>query len=187
MGKKFDKIFESVVSRYTSGGYLPGDIVQLRSDYKSCDCYKAMNSVMKKELDELAKSGLNIKVVQVGDRLSGASAGNQHKRADDMVITIGADQGGGRTHSTLTVSANMIDLVDPGNPSPGIPKEFYRDDEKYLNGKAEKYVPDSNDITRVSDKGNGKNTPTDLKLAGESAKATKDNLKLGDILEEMYN
>ena len=186
MGKKFDKIYESVVSRANVGGYLPGDLVQLRPDYKSCDCYKAMNTLMKKELDELAKSNLNIKVVQVGDRLSGASAGNQHKRADDVVLTIGADQGGGRTFSTITVAATMVDLLDPGNPSPGVPKEFYRDDEKYLNGKAEKYVPDNNNITRVTDKGNGKNTPTQLKLAGESVKATKDNLKLGDILEEMY-
>ena len=47
MGLKFDEIFESVVSRYTVGGFLPGDLVKFRPDYKSCDCYKAMHSTMK--------------------------------------------------------------------------------------------------------------------------------------------
>ena len=36
MGKKFDTVYESVIQRYTVGGFLPGDIVKFRPDYKSC-------------------------------------------------------------------------------------------------------------------------------------------------------
>ena len=183
MGIKFDEIYESVVSRYQIGGYLPGDIVKFRPDYKSCDCYKSMHSTMKKELDELVKSGLNIKVIQVGDKLSGASAGNQHKTADNVVITVAADQGGGIHYGSIAVKPDMIDVVDTNNPNPTVPDQFYRDDEKYLNGKTEKYVDDMKHITRLTDKGNKRNTPTNLKLAGES----KDIEKLGDLLEEMYS
>lgn len=186
MGLKFDQIFESVVSRYQIGGYLPGDIVKFRPDYKSCNCYKAMHTTMKKELDELVSSGLNIKVIQIGDKLSGASAGNQHKTADNVVITVGGDHGGGRTFGTITVSPEMLDVVDSNDPNPKVPDQFYRDDEKYLSGKAEKYMPDPKNITRVTDKGNGKNTPTNSKLAGESVKMTKDSANLANLLEEIW-
>ena len=103
MGKKFDEIFEAVVSRYQVGGYLPGDIVKFRPSYKSTACYKAMHSIMQKELDELADSGLNIKVTQVGDKLANQSMANQHKTADQAVITIAGDQGGGRYYDSITV------------------------------------------------------------------------------------
>lgn len=186
MGLKFDEIYESVVSRYQIGGFLPGDIVKFRPNYKSCDCYNAMHSVMKQELDDLVKSGLNIKVIQVGDKLSGASAGNQHKTADNVVITVAGDQGGGRYYGSVAVKPEMIDIVDSNNPNPDVPDQFYRDDEKYLNGKAEEYVTDMQNITRLTDKGNKKNTPTNLKLAGESTMLNKDNNILGNILEEMY-
>jgi hypothetical protein len=186
MGLKFNAIYESVVNRANVGGYLPGDIVKFRPDYKSCDCYKAMHSSMKVGLDALANGGLNIKVIQVGDKLSGASAGNQHKTADNVVITIAGDQGGGRYYNSFTVKPEMLDMVDSNNPNPTVPDEFYRDDEKYLSGKAEEYMPDPKNITRVTDKGNGKNTPTNLKLAGESVKMTKDSANLANLLEEIW-
>lgn len=183
MGIKFDEIYESVVSRYQVGGYLPGDIVKFRPDYKSCDCYKAMHSTMKEELDNLVKSGLNIKVIQVGDKLSGVSAGNQHKTADNAVITVAGDQGGGRIYGSIAVKPEMLDIVDSNNPNPTVPDQFRRDDEKYLSGKTEEWKADQQNITRVTDKGNGKNTPTDLKLAGEGTKFKRDSENLAMLYE----
>lgn len=181
MGKKFDAIYESVVSRYVIGGYLPGDIVKFRPNYKSCDCYKAMNSVMQKELDELVNSGLNIRVVQVGDKLSGASAGNQHKTADNAVITVAGDHGGGRSFGAITVSPMMIDVVSSNEFAPPVPDEFRRDDNYPI--KPEVFKADPNHITRVTDKGNGKNTPTNIKLAGEGTKIKMDNHNLAMLYE----
>jgi hypothetical protein len=183
MGKKFDAIYESVVSRNVIGGYLPGDIVKFRPDYKSHECYKSMNSVMKRELDDLAKSGLNIRVVQVGDNLSGASAGNQHKIASNAVITVAGDHGGGRSYGGITVHPIMIDLVTSDDFAPTVPDQFKRDDKTEF--KAVEYKPDTNHITRVTDKGNGKNTPTNLKLAGESTKKKFDDKNIAELLEEI--
>ena len=191
MGLKFneiyDSILESVTSRSGSGGYLPGDVIEFRKDYKSNATYKAMPSTMRQELDELVKSGLNIRVVQVGDRLSGTSAGNQFKKADDVVVTVAGDQGGGRYYNTITIGTDMIEPVLTNDPNPSVPDQFYRDDSKYMNGKAEEYVVDMQNITRLTDKGGKKNTPTNLKLAGESAMLSKDNNTIGDILNEMWN
>lgn len=181
MGKKFDTIYESVVSRYQIGGYLPGDIVKFRPDYKNTACYKSMHSIMCQELEDLIKSGLNIKVIQVGDRLSGASAGNQHKTADNVVITVAGDHGGGRHFGSITVSPDMIDMADAADPTPSIPDQFYRDDN--TNWKAEEWKADQQNITRVTDKGNGKYTPTDLKLAGESTRLKIDNANMANLYE----
>jgi hypothetical protein len=132
MGKKFDKIFEAVVSRYNVGGYLPGDIVKFRTGYKSTPTYKAMHSEMQRELDELANSGLNIKVTQVGSKTYNQSSANDHKTADNVVITVAGDHGGGRYYNSITVSPEMIDIVGAGDPTPPVASQFYKDDEKYL-------------------------------------------------------
>lgn len=184
MGKKFDKIFEAVVSRYQVGGYLPGDIVKFRANYKSTPTYKAMHTQMQKELDELANSGLNIKVVQVGSKTYNQSMANDHKTADNVVITIAGDHGGGRHFGSITVSPEMIDILDSSDPTPPVASQFYRDDEKYLNGKAEEWKADQQNITRVTDKGNGKNTPTDLKLAGEGTRLKIDNDNMAMLYEK---
>lgn len=149
MGKRFDKIFESVIGRFSVGGYLTGDLVQFRPNYKSTDCFKSMNSAMQKEIDALIKSGLNIRVVQVGDKMSGSSAGNQHKSADMVVITVAADEGGGRYYKSFTVTPNMIDLVDQSDPSPKIPEKFYHNSKIDL--KPVEYKTDQQNITRVTE------------------------------------
>jgi hypothetical protein len=187
MGKKFDEIYESVVSRYEVGaGFLPGDVVKFRSNYKTCAAYKAMSTDMQREVDDLANCKLNIMVVQVGDKLSGASAGNQLKTADNAVITISADQGGGRNYGRVTVSPEMIDraYTDTTNLPP-VPDEWKRKDKVNIKPKPVEDFSDADN--RKTDKGNGKNTPTDLKLAGESTVMRKDMDNLAAIYEQTIN
>jgi hypothetical protein len=167
MGKKFDAIYESVISRSEIGGYLSGDYVVFRKGYKNTECYKSMPTTLQREIDDLATCGLNIKVVQVGDKLSGASAGNQFKTSSQIVLTIAADHGGGRTYGRVTVSPDMVDKAEFDGYAP-IPDQFRKKDVVIIKPKPLKRDP--NIITNVTDKGNGKNTPTNLKLAGESAK-----------------
>lgn len=178
MGKKFDAIYESVISRGEAGGYLPGDCVKFRTGYKNTETYKHMPSTLKKEVDELATCGLNIKVVQVGDKQSGFSAGNQFKPAGCAVLTIAADHGGGRTYGRVTVTTDMVDESD----GVLVPDKFKKKDVVII--KPMELKVDPNLITNVTDKGNGKNTPTNLKLAGES-KSWEDTKELGMIYENM--
>jgi len=185
MGKKFDSIFEAVVSRHQAGGYLPGDIVVFRSNYKSTDCYKDLPKKTQQDLDEMVKSGLNIKVVSVGDNLSGSNANNQYKTSLNAVITVAADHGGGRYYSAITITPDMIDFAEnDGVNLPKIPDQFRRDDK--FNFKPQKFERDNDFITNVTDKGNGKNTPTNLKLAGESTLIRQDNKNLSALYESIY-
>jgi len=178
MGKKFDAIYETVISRSEAGGYLPGDCVKFRTGYKNTETYKHMPSTLQREVDELDKCGLNIKVVQVGDKQSGFSTGNQFKPAGCVVLTIAADHGGGRTYGRVTVTTDMVDISD----GVLVPDKFKKKDVVII--KPMELKVDPNLITNVTDKGNGKNTPTNLKLAGES-KSWEDTKELGMIYENM--
>ena len=178
MGKKFDAIYETVISRSEAGGYLPGDCVKFRTGYKNTETYKHMPSTLQREVDELDKCGLNIKVVQVGDKQSGFSTGNQFKPAGCVVLTIAADHGGGRTYGRVTVTTDMVDISD----GVLVPDKFKKKDVVII--KPMKLEVDPNLITNVTDKGNGKNTPTNLKLAGES-KSWEDTKELAMIYENM--
>jgi hypothetical protein len=186
MGKKFDIVYESVVGRAQAGGYLPGDIIKFRPNYKSCDAYKNLPTKIQSDLDELVKSGLNIRVIQVGNTLSGVTANNQHKTSTSVVLTVAGDHGGGRHYSSITVSPDMIDLADIDEVGTGkVPDQFKRKEK--INIKPEKLAVDNKHITRVTDKGNGKNTPTDLKLAGESTRIWDSMSDMAMLYESIYN
>ncbi len=185
MGKKFDAIFESIASRHQSGGYLPGDVVTFRPNYKSCEVYKNLPSNIRAELDEMIKSDLNIKVVSVGNNLSGASGNNQDKTSTNAVITVAADHGGGRHYSAITVSPDMIDMANPETPNLAKVPDSFKKKDKYIL-KPKEYKRDDKFITNVTDKGNGKNTPTNLKLAGESTMIKNDNANLTSLYESIY-
>ena len=184
MGKKFDDIYESVTSRYQAGGYLSGDFVKFRPNYKTSPTYKNLPDKIKLELDDLVKSGLNIRITQIGNSLSGHSAGNQHKTGNTSVITVAGDSGGGRYYNSIPITPDMIDLEDQDANSTGkIPDQFRRKNK--INIKPEVYNRDPKNITNVTDKGDGKNTPTDLKLAGESTRLKNSNADLVNLYEQI--
>ena len=178
MGKKFDAVFESVVSRNESSGYILGDLVKFRPNYKSSTCYKGFPSTLQKEVDELAKCELNIKIVDIKNNISGAHDSR-------MLLVIAADHGGNRTYGRVAVTPDMIDMAQEGLFGTGpVPDKFKKKDVVIIKPVLVKRDP--NFITNVTDKGNGKNTPTNLKLAGESAKpwdSTKDLAALYETIE----
>jgi len=178
MGKKFDAVFESVIQRYQAGGFLTGDPVKFTAGYKSSDTYKAMPKHMQADLDALATSGLNVFVTQVGGKTASA---DYFTAANQATVTVAGDQGGGRVYGYITVTPDMLELQDNGINLPPVPDQFKK--KPVIIIKPEKLVPDKNNITRVTDKGNGKNTPTDLKLAGESTILRRDNSALVSLYE----
>lgn len=187
MGIKFDEIYESVVSVLNYGGFAPGYIVKFRANYKSNDAYKAFPTYLQEEIDELVNSGLHIKVVQVGHNSPGDAAGNQFKTADNVIVTVAADQGGGRHYNSVTVPAAMLDVENKDAFTAKIPDQFVRKDPTDL--KPKPFKADSSHPTRQTNKNSGiggKNTPTDLKLAGESTRFSQDRDNMALLYENIY-
>jgi hypothetical protein len=68
---------------------------------------------------------------------------------------------------------------------PPVPDEWKRKDKVNIKPKPVEDFSDADN--RKTDKGNGKNTPTDLKLAGESTVMRKDMDNLAAIYEQTIN
>jgi hypothetical protein len=80
----------------------------------------------------------------------------------------------------------MIDLVSSDKTNlPPIPDEFRRKDNVNIKPKPVEDFSDADN--RKTDKGNGKNTPTNLKLAGESTVMRKDMDNLAALYEQTIN
>lgn len=60
---KFNPLFESIYSRFKDGsGFLAGDVVKLKSNYKSLDCYKKLSENVRQRIEDMVKTGNNIRV-----------------------------------------------------------------------------------------------------------------------------
>ena len=60
---KFNPLFETIYSRFQNGnGFLAGDVVKLKSDYKNLECYKRLGENVKQRIEDMVKTGNNIRV-----------------------------------------------------------------------------------------------------------------------------
>ncbi len=60
---KFNPLFETIYSRFQNGaGFLAGDVVKLKSNYKNLECYKALGENVKQRIEDITKTGNNIRV-----------------------------------------------------------------------------------------------------------------------------
>jgi hypothetical protein len=183
MGKLFDEIYESVVASTNRGGYVAGQLVKFKPGYKKTPAYQNMTSQLQKSVDELASSGLNIHIIEVGDNQSGASAGNQNKTANEIVLTIAGDQGGRRYYGSVTVSPDMVEVFeDDGFNLPKVPDQFKKVDKITI--KPEPVQDFSGETNRQTDKGDGKNTPANYRLP-ESTILKMDNANMAMLLEDI--
>lgn len=112
MEKKFIKIMESALSRYTRGGFLVGDYVTFVKGYKSDEKYKELNEIVKDAIEELIKSSLHIRVVGVDDYSPVRYPGNPDTANGIVSVKIAADHGGGRMFGNITVPPCILSVVD---------------------------------------------------------------------------
>lgn len=60
---KFVPLYETIYNRYKQGsGFLEGDVVKLKSNYKSSEGYKQLPDTIKQRLEDIAGSGLNMRL-----------------------------------------------------------------------------------------------------------------------------
>jgi hypothetical protein len=60
---KFAPLYETIYNRFKQGhGFLEGDVVKLKDGYKSADSYKQLPETIKQRLEDIAKSGMNMRL-----------------------------------------------------------------------------------------------------------------------------
>ena len=110
---KFSRLTEQAVTRFEQGGYINGDYVKLRSNYKSSPFYKEAADHVKAKIDELAETDLNIRISGVKSIRNNMApvVGNQNAPGGyhvDLAIEIAP----GLYPSHVTVPVEIVELVD---------------------------------------------------------------------------
>ena len=164
MEKKFIKLFESVYQRYQrEGGFLIGDYVKFKDNYKSADHYKNLNDDVKAMLDSMNDSGLNIRVVDAKGYMPVATPANPAGNGVQLALTIALDQGGGRYSDYVLCCPSLLNKVDTYPNLMPLSKE--REIKHKVNIKPEELESDEESLANRSDvEGKGKLGFGDRKL-----------------------
>jgi hypothetical protein len=128
MEKKFIKVCESAISRYTRGGILVGDYVEFTKGYKKDEQYIALHDNIKDAIEELIKSGLRIRVSGIDDYYPVRYPGNADTSNGKVSVKISADQGGGRYIYSITVPPCLLTTLDYYPNLAPLPDAFNRQD-----------------------------------------------------------
>ena len=91
MALKFIKLIEATTQKMTNGGILVGDRVELVDGYKSKDSYKGLTDAVKDFIEDIFKSDLNKKVINIKTEYPSRAPGNEDNRGDSFVATVAVE------------------------------------------------------------------------------------------------
>lgn len=176
MARKFLKIIENTIARYSNGGFFTGDYVKLADNYKSKESYKQLPDDVKEYVDSYFDSDGNYRVVNIKTSQATPAPGNSANRGDSFTVEVALDTGGGRydMQGKVALSADLLVKVDSSNgmvDSGNIPDSTKYDNKVNIKPR-ETGEEDEVEITRVTSKGNlgDKATPTELSLPRSNTK-----------------
>lgn len=140
MEKKFIKLIETTITRATRGGFFVGDYVKFVKNYKSKKEYKDLNDSIKEEIDNLAKSKLNVRIVGINDKQPLRYPGNADLMTGEVVLALAEDQGGGRTYGNVFVPSCLCKRLDHYPNLAPLPDEWNYDNKEIHTPKEVKPV-----------------------------------------------
>ena len=118
---KFNPLFESIYSRFREGsGFLAGDVVKLKSNYESMDCFKSLAENVKQRVQDMVKSGNNIRIGRLHNKHSGYGGlgGPIHPACHaDLYEEVAPSF----WRNLVTVPVDVIEEVDTGVNLPPVP------------------------------------------------------------------
>ena len=131
MARKFLKLIENTITRYSNGGILTGDQVELSSKYKSIPDYKNLSDDVKQKIKDLFDSGGIIKVVNIVTKMPSAAPGNADNRGTEFVATIARMTDGARydNQGKVSLPLNCLKKVDNGINRSGVPEDAEYDNK----------------------------------------------------------
>jgi hypothetical protein len=152
MEKRFKKLYEATLSRYTRGGFLTSDRVKFVDNALKTDFFKNQPESIKSAVQDLIDSGLNLRVRNVKSAMPAVmGAGNPDDYGYSFSIEVVPEIAPGRfdVNKAVTVPANLCVHQSDGINLPPIPdslkydnkvaikpkevKEFLKGTEKNLN------------------------------------------------------
>jgi len=177
MNKKFVKLYESALQRYTNGGFLAGDVVVFKEGAFNDQWFKELGENTKQKLKSMAASGLNLRVSAVKNRFPGVGgAGNTDYLGTETNVDITSEIAPGRYMDFATVPSRLLEPKSSYPNLPEVPEVFKKDDpSKRVNIKPKKVKDEAEEVpflrpgeTRKSDLGKGKMAEGDRELLNKN-------------------
>ena len=116
MARKFLKLIENTIERYSNGGILTGDLVKLVSDYKSKNGYKSASDQVKQYIDNYFDSDGNYYAVNIKTSVGTTTPANNDNRGTSFSVEVAKELANGRydNQGKVTVSSDMLEVIDTG-------------------------------------------------------------------------
>jgi len=187
MNKKFVKLYESALSRYTRGGFLAGDVVVFKKDAFNDQWFKGLGVNTQEKIKEMAASGLTLRVSNIKSILPAVmGAGNTDYTTSNVELDITSEIAPGKYMGFVTIPARLVEPVDSYPNLPKVPEVFKKDDpSRRVNIKPKKLKDEAEEIpfisphsqTRMSDLGDKKLSPGDRELKNANVKIPSSPVK----------
>ena len=147
MKKKFLQILESTLNRNTRGGFLVGDIVKFKDNYKSLTSFKALNDEVQRKLITYASSDLPVRVSNIKNHYPSAQPGNDDNMIGVVTLDLSQEVSPGRFHEYVTCPADCVEVnnVYP-NLTPVAGSIKYDNKEQIKPVEVSKYEEDEQEI-----------------------------------------
>ncbi|NBW56817.1 hypothetical protein EBR43_03340 [bacterium] len=176
--RKFTSLYESFISRYTRGGFLTGDIVKLKEGALKNEWFKKQGNSILEKAKQFAESGLLMRVSAVKTNRPSVQPGFvEANNADDFYCDITLEMAPGLYKDFITLPASILEYKDYYPNLPEVPDALKRPNDsnikpKEIEEEKEKGTAYLNPAYQTSqtDKGDGKNTPSEIELKNTNVK-----------------
>ena len=112
---KFEMLYETIYTRFKQGaGFLEGDVVKLKSDYKSTEGYKTLTDSVRQRLDDASKSGYNLRLGRLHTPNNNAGALGINVGLPATHADLYEEKSPGNFGNLVTVPVDLLEVVDTG-------------------------------------------------------------------------
>lgn len=162
MNKRFVKLYESALQRFTNGGFLAGDVVVFKKDALSDPWFKSLGNNTQEKIKSMINSGLNLRISAIKNvRPNVMGAGNTDYTGTEVNVDITSEIAPGKYMDFVTVPGRLLEPVSSYPNLPDVPEIFKKNDpSKRVNIKPKKVKDEAEEIpflkpgeTRKSDVG----------------------------------
>lgn len=153
MDKRFNKLFEATLSRYTRGGFLTSDRVKFVDNALKNDFFKNQPESVKTAVEELINSGLNLRIRNVKSAMPAVmGAGNPDNYGYSFSVEIVPEIAPGTydVNKAVTVPAVLVAHLNDGINLPPVSDKLKYDNKVQIDPKPVEEVLKTEDKNNFS-------------------------------------
>jgi len=179
----FLPLYETIYDRYKQGsGFLQGDVVKLKSNYKSAKGYEDLATMIQQRLEDISKSGYNLRIGKLHTPNNNAGALGLNTGMPATHADLYQEPSPGSFGNLVTIPIGLIEVVDTGVSLPPVSAKNKRANKDYIKPGKWKSNKDEPETKEQNHSGHVQNwvKKGDYKLAEKNVKPSVGGNKYND-------